>query len=283
MTLDAESGDVRWEGAEAFARARAAAEALEAIVGGETPRALVVLGSGMHGVLPVDAPAQLPFERVPGLVQPAVAGHPGVFAFGHVGDVGVLEMRGRLHLYEGHPARTVALGVRAAVLLGADTLFVTNAAGALRATLSSGSLMLITDHLNLQGANPLVGLNAEEFGERFPRMARAYDADLAELARIIAVENHIALEEGVYAAVLGPSFETEAEAHMLAMLGADAVGMSTVPEVIAARHAGMRVLGVSVITNESGDPAHGHGDVMRIAHEGSHAVSALLAGILSRL
>lgn len=283
MSVDTETGDVRFDGLEAFARARDAAEALERIVGAAEPRVLLVLGSGVEGLLPADIPAQMPFDDVPGLMAPGALGHPGVFAFGEVEGVPVLEMRGRLHLYEGHSPRTVVLGVRAARLLGAEMLIATNAAGAVAGALAEGSIMLISDHLNLTGANPLVGQNAEEFGERFPLMAGAYDADLAQLAREVAAERGIAIDEGVYGAVLGPSFETEAEVRMLATLGAHAVGMSTVPEVIAARHAGMRVMGFSIITNVAGDPAHGHADVVRVSRESSRDLGTLLAGILSRL
>jgi purine-nucleoside phosphorylase len=178
-----------------------------------------------------------------------VVGHAGNFCFGNVGGVSVACMQGRMHLYEGHPVATVVHGVRTMARLGVTTVLLTNAAGGLEATWSAGDLMLVTDHLNLTATSPLIGPNDDSMGARFPDMTRAYDPDLQRALRDVAAKENIALREGVYAALLGPTYETPAEVRMLRGLGAQAVGMSTALEVIALRHMGVRVGALSCITN----------------------------------
>jgi purine-nucleoside phosphorylase len=214
------------------------------------PRVALVLGSGLAQLVDGLANARsVPFSAIPGMGDTSVVGHPGRFVAGELGGVPVVVMQGRLHPYEGHDLSTVVLGVRAMLRLGARTLLVTNAAGGLRPELGGGSLLAITDHLNLTGKNCLVGPNDAELGPRFPDMSAAYAPELRAFAHEEARTLGLTLHEGVYAGVLGPSYETPAEVRMLALLGASAVGMSTVQEVIAARHMGARVLGISCITN----------------------------------
>ncbi|HET7038977.1 MAG TPA: purine-nucleoside phosphorylase [Gemmatimonadales bacterium] len=213
------------------------------------PQVGIVLGSGLGGLAgAVDRIAAIAYRDIPGMPEPTVPGHSGEFIAGTLERVPVILQNGRLHLYEGHPPDVVALPLRLMAGLGIETLIVTNAAGGLDRSARPPVLMLITDHLNLTGRSPLVGPVLE--GEtRFPDMSAAYDPDLRAAARKAAAAAGLTLKEGVYAALLGPSFETPAEIRMLETLGAHAVGMSTVPEVIAARARGIRVLGISTITN----------------------------------
>ena len=247
------------------------------------PRVFGGLGSGLEGVVGhTEVEAAVPFEEVPGFPAPTVEGHAGRFLLGHAGGVPALIMQGRIHMYEGHHPATVALGVRAAKLMGADTLFVTNAAGGVNESFEPGDIMLITDHINMMWTNPLIGPNIDTLGPRFPAMAGAYDAELQKLAHTVATEHGEELRTGVYAGLFGPTFETPAEIKMLRTVGADAVGMSTVPEVIVARHAGMRVLGISMITNVAGSK-HGHREVLETSKRRAPILAELVAGILSRL
>lgn len=269
---------------ERFEAVRQASVALEELSGGLAPKVLVVLGSGLAGVADgLDVRASAPFDALPGFAASGVEGHPGRFVFGSAGATPVMAMVGRLHLYEGHPADRVVLPVRAAALLGCEVLIATNAAGGVRPDLRAGQTVMLADHINLLGTNPLTGPNIEELGPRFPVMADAYSPRLRALAHEVAAEQGIHLAEGVYAAVPGPSFETHAEVHHLRGIGADVVGMSTVPEVIAARHAGMEVAAFSLVANMAGDATHGHADVLAAVEAGTPALAALLTGILSRL
>ncbi|MEN8374526.1 MAG: purine-nucleoside phosphorylase [Gemmatimonadota bacterium] len=232
------------------AAVRAAVQMLEEHLP-ERPRLLLILGSGLGGLADaVDVTASFPYDEIPGFAASAVQGHAGRLLLGELEGVSALVMAGRYHLYEGHEPSVIAHPVRVAAAVGADTLFVTNAAGGIAPGLDPGSLMLIEDHINMMAANPLRG---PVFGdeERFQDMTRAYDPDLLELFSDCAAEVGETVARGVYCAVLGPSFETPAEVRMLERLGADAVGMSTVPEVIAARSAGLRVAGMSLITNHA--------------------------------
>lgn len=214
------------------------------------PRVGVVLGSGLGDFAErVVNATRVPYREIPGMPTPHVAGHAGELVFGTVADVPVACLSGRAHLYEGHAPEDAVFGVRLLAELGCGAVLVTNAAGGINAALAPGSLMLITDHINLTGRNPLVGLNDERLGPRFPDLSVAYDASLRKAAHEVAQAQGVELAEGVYAGVLGPSYETPAEVRMLATLGADAVGMSTVLEVIALRHRGVRVGGLSCITN----------------------------------
>ncbi len=263
---------------------RAAADALRAASGGVTPRVLVILGSGLDAVVDgMEVAATLPFGEVPGLPQPAVAGHAGRFVFGHAGPTPVLAMQGRFHYYEGHPMSRIALPVRAARSLGCETLLVTNASGGVNPDYVPGDIMLIEDHINLMLINPLIGPNDDAIGPRFPGMVGAYTPELRSIAIGVAAELDIDIRSGVYAALSGPTYETPAEVRMLQAIGADAVGMSTVPEVIAAVHAGMRVVGVSLVTNIAAGTMHGHDEVLEIAARRTPVMAQLVAGILTAL
>ncbi|MCC6558982.1 MAG: purine-nucleoside phosphorylase [Polyangiaceae bacterium] len=214
------------------------------------PRVGVVLGSGLGAWGDaLDGLVKVPYREIPGMPEPAVAGHPGNLCAGRVGDVPVACLQGRIHLYEGHAPERVAFGVRVLARLGCRAVLLTNAAGGVNAAFSPGDLMLVTDHLNLMGTNPLVGPNADALGKRFPDMTYAHDPRLLALAREASAETGSSLREGVYAGLLGPMYETPAEIRMLRALGADAVGMSTVPEIIALRHMGVPAAAISCITN----------------------------------
>lgn len=218
-------------------------------LGADAPVAGIILGSGLGGLAGRITDARhVAFADVPGFPTATVVGHAGAVIAGQLGGKLVIALAGRFHMYEGHEASLSALPVRVMHSLGVKTLIVSNAAGGLRRTFRPGDLMIIEDHLNLMFRSPLIG-SVEAGDERFPDMSEPYDKGLRQLVREVAVKRKIRLVEGVYAGLLGPTYETPAEVRMLDRLGADAVGMSTVPEVIAARALGMRVLGVSCITN----------------------------------
>jgi purine-nucleoside phosphorylase len=229
--------------------AASAADAIRQRIGTTTPVVGIVLGSGLGGLAARLAnPVAVPFAEVPGFPSTTVIGHAGKIIGGTLAGRPVIALAGRFHMYEGHEAALAGFPVRVLHALGARTLFVSNAAGGIRRTLRAGDLMLIRDHLNLMFRNPLIG--AVEMGdERFPDMSAPYDDALAGQLRDAAAVMGLALQEGVYGGLLGPTYETPAEVRMLATLGADAVGMSTVPEVVVARAIGMRVAGISCITN----------------------------------
>ncbi len=214
------------------------------------PQVGLVLGSGLGALADslADSTA-IPYDEIPHMPVTSVSGHAGKVCLGELAGVSVACLRGRVHLYEGHQARDAVFGVRLLQRLGCWAVLITNAAGGIRTSFTPGTLMLISDHINLTGDNPLFGPNHDDLGPRFPDMTRAYDPRLAKLARDAAATVGLRLEEGVYAAMHGPSYETPAEIRMLRTLGADAVGMSTVPEVIALRHMGVRVAAISCITN----------------------------------
>ncbi|MEA2363912.1 MAG: purine-nucleoside phosphorylase [Thermoleophilaceae bacterium] len=217
---------------------------------GLRPRVGVVLGSGLAPVADaVEDATVIPYEDLPGFPQPGVEGHPGRAVAGHIGAVPVVAFQGRAHLYEGLDLDQIRTPVRALHAAGAEILVLTNAAGSMRADLGPGQLMLIEDHINLTGVNPLAGPNDDELGPRFPSLRDAYDPQLRADMRVAAREIGVQLEQGVYLAVSGPSFETPAEIRAFHTLGADAVGMSTVHETTLARHCGLRVAAVSAITN----------------------------------
>ncbi len=256
-----------------------AAALIRARAGGRTPRLGIVLGSGLGGLADLleDAVA-IPYAEIPGFPTSTVAGHAGRFLVGELDGVTVACMQGRFHLYEGHPPALIRLPIRTFAALGVEALMLTNAAGSLRTEAGPGSLMLITDHLNLLWTNPLIGPNDDAWGERFVGLEDAYDPELRARIQRIAGELGIRLHEGVYGALLGPLFETPAEIRAYRVLGADAVGMSTVPEVIVARHAGLRVVAISAITNL----AVGMSDVP-IDHEQTLRGAAIAAADLTRL
>ena len=217
---------------------------------GTAPEIGLILGSGLGALAEtVENPIIIDYRSVPGFPQTTVEGHKGRFVIGNYQGKSIIAMQGRFHYYEGKDMEEVVLPVRALKILGVKILILTNAAGGINTDFRPGDLMLITDHINLSGGNPLRGKNDEDLGPRFPDMSYAYDPDLRDLAMEEAKHLEIPVKTGIYAMMQGPSFETPAEIRMLRVLGADAVGMSTVPEVITAVHAKMKVLGISCITN----------------------------------
>lgn len=217
---------------------------------GETPAIAMILGSGL-GMLGehIENKIEIAYAEIPGFAVSTVVGHAGKLVVGELSGKRVLAMMGRFHLYEGHEVHRVVLPVRVFKMLGIQNIIVTNAAGGVNRALNPGDLMLITDHIGFFAPNPLKGENLEQFGPRFPDMSAAYGKDIIALAEKAADKAGISVKKGVYAYAPGPSYESPAEIRMLDRLGVDAVGMSTVPEVIAARHAGMNILGISCITN----------------------------------
>ena len=266
--------------------ARAAAEILHRAPGFR-PRIGIVLGSGLGGLADRVADAvAVPYTELDGFPVPSVEGHAGRLVLGHLGGQSVACMQGRVHAYEGNGFDALKTAIRALKLAGCDTLVLTCAAGSLRVEVGPGRLMAISDHLNMLGANPLTGPNEDAFGPRFPSMTDAWDPDLRALMRRKALEQNIDLVEGVYAAYPGPSFETPAEVRMLKVLGADAVGMSTVPECIVARHCGLRVVGCAVITNLGvglGEGPVDHDQTLRAASAAASDLERLLVGFLEGL
>lgn len=250
------------------------------------PRALLVLGSGL-GVLAetMTGALRLPYPTIPGFPRSTVEGHAGALVVGRLGGVEVAVMAGRFHLYEGWTAAEVAVPVRALAALGTPLLLLTNAAGGLRPGMAAGDLMLVSDQLNLTGANPLTGA-ARAGEERFPDMSAAYDPELRRIVREGALAARVALLEGVYAGLPGPSYETPAEIRMLRRLGADAVGMSTVTEVVAAKAAGMRAAAISCITNLASGLGEGplsHEEVLVAGAAARDRLTRLLSSTLPRL
>jgi purine-nucleoside phosphorylase len=263
-----------------------AAEVVRARLGSRRPAVAIVLGSGLGGLADrIRDAVRIPYADIPGFPPPTVEGHKGELVAGTLAGTPVVAQSGRFHLYEGHDAATAALPVRVFAELGVGTLVVTNAAGGLRRSFAAGTLMLITDHLNLTGRNPLVG--EVQAGEtRFPDMTAPYDRALQVLAREGAAELDLRLEEGVYAGLLGPTYETPAEVRWLQGIGADAVGMSTVTEVIAARARGLRCLGFSLITNPgaglSPNPLS-HAEVMGTAARTGGELARLIEWVAGRM
>lgn len=254
------------------------------------PAVGVILGSGLSGFADrLEAQAVIPYEQIPGFPLSRVAGHPGRLVVGELpaegGAVPVVAMQGRVHAYEGWSAADVAFGARVLCGLGVRALLVTNAAGGVNPAYAPGELVRISDHLNLSGVNPLVGENDDRLGPRFPDMSEPYDARLAALLHDAARSLGFEVPAGVYACLLGPSYETPAEIRMLRALGADLVGMSTVPEVIAARHMGVPVAGLSVVTNHAaGLTRHrlSHEEVGRVAERARDRLGALVSAFLAR-
>ena len=269
-----------------FEDVQEAADAVRARVP-RLPRAAIVLGSGLGDFASqLENAVSMPYEALPHWPRSRVVGHEGRLVVGGVKGRTVAALAGRCHLYEGHDARTVTFAVRALGRLGIETLVLTNAAGGVNTGFSQGALMVIDDHLNLTGANPLVGANDDRFGARFPDMTEVYSRSLRAVADRAGARLDLRLPHGVYAALLGPSYETPAEIRYLRTIGADAVGMSTVPEAIAARHMGMNVLGISCITNMAAgvlpEPLR-HEEVMETARRVRGQFIALLEGIIEQL
>lgn len=251
------------------------------------PRLGLVLGSGLGGFAgELNHAIELPYAEIPHWPVSTAEGHAGRLIFGRLEGLELAVMAGRAHLYEGYRPDQVVFGVRVLGRLGVRTLVLTNAAGGINPAFSRGGLVLISDHINLQGANPLVGPNDESLGPRFPDMTEAYSAELRRTAQQVARELGIPLPEGVYAAVLGPSYETPAEIRFLRAIGADLVGMSTAPEVIAANHMGMRVLAISCVTNMAAGLGPGrlsHREVLETGEMVRETLVRLLKALLPRL
>lgn len=256
------------------------------------PTVGLILGSGLSSLADsVENPHIIPYNLIPHWPVSTVHGHSGRLVLGQLEGQTVIVQQGRSHFYEGYSMQQVSLPVRVMHTLGIQTLIVTNAAGGINARFNPGDLMLITDHINflgIAGNNPLRGPNDDTIGPRFPDMTRPYDPDLRQLAHLIATENGFTLQEGVYGYVAGPSFETPAELRFLRIVGTDAVGMSTVPEVVVARHAGIRVLGISSITNKADpDPQPGtvvtHEEVLETGRQIIPHLTTLIRGILQRI
>jgi xanthosine phosphorylase len=254
---------------------------------GLRPRVGIVLGSGLGAVADaVTEPTVVDYADLPGFPRPTVEGHGGRAVLGKIGSIPVAVLQGRAHVYEGGDLDAVRTPVRALRAAGAEILVLTNAAGSLRPEVGPGSLMLITDHINLSGVNVLAGPNEDEVGPRFPSLLDAYDPELRERLHAAAEELGTELAEGVYIAVSGPTFETPAEIRAFKMLGADAVGMSTVHETAVARHAGLRVAAVSAITNLAegmSEEALSHEQTLRDAQRGADALAPLLVRFVEGL
>ena len=232
-----------------YDRAQRAAEQIRSKANTE-PSVAIVLGSGLGAFADeLTESTSFAYKEIQGFAQATVEGHAGRLVIGKAGEVPIAAMQGRFHFYEGYALEDVTFPIRVLKSLGVRTLILTNAAGSLNTELTPGSLMVISDHINLMGVNPLIGANDERFGPRFPDLTSTYDPDLQNIVIEEARGLNIDLRRGVYAALTGPSYETPAEIHMVRTLGADAVGMSTVPEAIVARHMDMRVIGISCITN----------------------------------
>jgi xanthosine phosphorylase len=244
-----------------------------------TPKAGIILGSGLGSIAEqLVNPISIPYQAIPGLHSGGVQGHAALLVLGYLNDVPVVCLKGRLHLYEGVPYEAIATLVRLVRQLGAHSLIITGAVGSLRPEVGPGEIVMITDHLNLQPGNPLVGPNDESIGQRFVSLENAYDIGLRETFADIAVRLNIPLFQGVYLSVLGPSFETPAEIRAFKTLGADVVGMSVVPEVIIARHCGLRVLALGAITNLAVGL-----NVEKVTHEGTLHYGELAARNLTKL
>lgn len=254
---------------------------------GFAPRIGVVLGSGLGGFASaLTERAAVPYAEIPGFPRSTVEGHSGRLLLAEHQGVPLVVMQGRVHLYEGYAAQAVVFPVRVLVRLGAQTLIVTNAAGSVNPAYDEREVMLLSDHLNLTGTNALYGPNEASFGPRFPDMSEAYDRGLREKAKGVAARLGLKVQEGVYAGLLGPSYETPAEIRMLGRLGADAVGMSTVNEVIAARHLGAKVLGVSAISNKGAGLSKGplsHEEVKAAGDAMQSSLTGLLLGTIEAI
>jgi purine-nucleoside phosphorylase len=251
------------------------------------PKIGLVLGSGLGGFADSLSDAtRVPYAEIPSFPQSTAIGHAGRMVLGHAGSVPVAAMQGRVHLYEGYSAQEVTFPIRVFGRMGIRAVVLTNAAGGINLSYKQGALVVIHDHINLQGVNPLVGANDDRFGVRFPDMTRAYFREYQQIAREEAAKLNIPQHEGVYAGLLGPSYETPAEIEYLRRIGADLVGMSTVAEVIAARHMEMKVLAISCVTNMAAgilDQPLSHAEVMETGERVKTIFEALLRAVLPRI
>lgn len=252
------------------------------------PKVALILGSGLGGFAEkcVDTDCIVNYSEIPGFPISTVQGHKGRFIFGHIGEVPVVVMQGRVHYYEGYKMEDVVLPTRLMGMLGAETLFLTNASGGIDPSFRAGDFMLIRDHISCFVPNPLIGKNIDEIGTRFPDMSNIYDNGLCEIVSTTAKDLGIKLKEGVYIQLTGPSFETPAEIRMLRLLGANAVGMSTAIEAIAARHAGIKVCGISCISNLAcglSDKPLSHAEVQEAADKSAPRFEALVTESIKRI
>lgn len=254
---------------------------------GVVPRVGIVLGTGLGALADeIDVDQAIPYAELPGFAEPTVESHSGRLVLGTLGGTPVAVLQGRFHLYEGYSLREVTFPIRVLHDLGAETLVVSNVSGGMNPLWRAGELVVIDDHINLLGDSPLVGPNVDELGPRFPDMSEPYDQELQRLAIDAAIDLKIRLNRGVYVAVPGPQLETRAEYRMLRTMGADVVGMSTVPEVIVARHMGMRVLGLSIITDECFPDALEVADISEIiaaANAAEPDLTRLIARVVGQL
>jgi purine-nucleoside phosphorylase len=268
-----------------YSRAENAASSIRSCTSLEA-RIAIVLGSGLGDFAEeFKESVALPYREIPGFVSSTAEGHVGRLVIGKVEGVPVLAMQGRVHYYEGYSLEEVTFPIRAFKLLGIDTLILTNAAGGVDVELTQGALMVISDHLNLMGVNPLRGPNDERFGPRFPDMSEVYSRELQELVIEEARQMGVTLRRGIYAGLAGPSYETAAEIHMLRAFGADAVGMSTVPEAIVARQMGIKVLGISCITNMAAGISESpinHEEVMETGRRVRETFTQLLRRVIAK-
>ena len=254
---------------------------------GNSPEVGLILGSGLGDLADeIEAPVAIDYKDIPHFPVSTVVGHAGQLIIGRLQGKQVVAMKGRFHFYEGYSMQEITFPVRVMKALGVKVLFVTNACGGLNTDLYAGALMIINDHINMMGSNPLIGHNHEELGPRFPDMSTAYERELVELAHRVSREQEVETKEGVYIGISGPNYLSKAELRMITRMGADAVGMSTVPEVIVAKHGGMKVLGISCVTDMAIPDALesiSHEQVMEMANQTKPKFIKLVKGILKEL
>ena len=251
------------------------------------PKVAIVLGSGLGDYAnDIQVVAEVDYHDIEGFPVSTVPGHAGKFIFGYVKNVPVVCMKGRVHYYEGYPISDVVLPTRLMKLMGADTLFLTNASGGINPSFTAGDFMMLTDHISLWAPNPLIGANIDELGTRFPDMTHVYDVEIQDIIRDVAAKEGIKLQEGIYAQLTGPSFESPAEIQLLHKLDVDAVGMSTVVEAIAANHMGMKICGISCVCNLAAgmtDNPLTHEEVQQAAAEAAPKFKKLVTEVVARL
>lgn len=268
-----------------FSKAREATTYIEE-QGVEKVEVGLILGSGLGELADeIENPIVIPYEEIPSFPVSTVEGHAGQLVYGMLGGKHVLALQGRFHYYEGYSMDEVTFPVRVMSMLGTDSIIVTNAAGGVNESFTPGDLMLITDHINSFGTNPLIGPNDDKFGPRFPDLTQAYDLDYQKLVKDVATDLNLSLQEGVYYGTTGPTYETPAEVRMIQTVGGDAVGMSTVPEVIVARHAGIRVVGISCISNLAAGMGEelNHEDVIAVTTKIRSSFKQLIVNVLQKI
>ncbi|WP_097025745.1 purine-nucleoside phosphorylase [Clostridium peptidivorans] len=252
-----------------------------------SPEIGIILGSGLGDLAEkVENKVIVKYEDIPNMPKSTVAGHAGQYVFGKLSGKDVVMMQGRIHYYEGHPMEIIALPIHIMKFLGIKTLVVTNAAGGVNTNFNPGDLMIIEDHINFVLNNPLIGKNEEQIGPRFPDMSMPYDKDLINLSEKVAKTYNINVQKGVYVMMPGPTYETPAEVKMIRIIGGDAVGMSTVPEVIVAKHAGLKVLGISCITNMASgilDQPLNHEEVIETSNKVKDTFTKLITSIVEKM